>query len=241
MTSKKTNISKRKWRLLFYCYFTSLITAMVLILVLTASNSDEFSLDNARYFYSAVFQGFAALLALVITAILITLQNINSQIYNTEERIYKILGRRFPTYIPGTIKEIKQDMDKLSFHPDFLTCVKENSKLSPEKQRSLVDRITDELNSMFNYIYYLKNYKFRLHNFFALSTLFSMVILFYSATALIFVGSDDVLGVSHFDILFGGLFLVMITIVFFVLYLLEIIQAWNIQPENSLKNHKNES
>ncbi len=233
MTSKKTNADESQRHIWICCFFIPLII-IILTFVFFTSNPDKFLLDNARYFYSAVFQGFAALLALILTAVLITLQNMNSQRYNTEERIYKILGKRFPTYIPGTIKKIKQYiMDKPSFHRDFLACVKENSKISPEKHKSHVKEITNELDSMFAYLDDWEKSKYDLHKFFALSTFFNIVVLFYSAIALILVGPHDVLGVSPCVILFGGLFLVMATIIFFVLYLFKIIKAWTTQPKNS--------
>ena len=241
MICKKINAYKSRRRFLI-CLISIVLIITILAFALFTSNSNKFPLDNARYFYSAVFQGFAALLALILTAVLITLQNINSQIYNTEERIYKILGNRFPTYTPGTIKEIKQYMEKLSlFHLEFIECVKKNSKLSPEKHESHVKQITAELNSMFAYLDYWEEHKSNLHHFFRLSTLSSMVVLFYSAAVMMFVGHDNVLCINHPFILFLGLPLVMTTIVIFVLYLLEIIKAWTIQPEDFWKNHKHES
>ena len=232
MTSKKIDTGKRPWHFLLASLIISIIIFLVLYFLIE-SISNNFPLDNARYFYSAVFQGFVALLALTITIVLITFQNMNLQRYNTEERIYKILGRRFPTYIPGTIKEIKQDMEDCSLHHEFVEYIKENTKLSLEKHELHVKRITDELKSAFDYLDYWKKHKSNLDEFFVLSTSLSILVLFYNAIALLLVGSYDVPSASPFDILFGGLFLVMATIIFFALSFFEIIKTWKIQPNNS--------
>ena len=227
MTDKKRKIGKLQVDVIWGWIIPVMITIIV-YLIWIGSNIDNFPSDNARYFYSAVFQGFAALLALIITAILITLQNMNSQRYNIEERIYKILGKRFRTYIPGTIVEIKQDMSNALFNEEFTEYVKKNIELPLEKQELLVKRTTNELNGMFNYLDDLKKHKSDLRMFFALSALLSMLILFYSAIALILVDSDYILNVNHSHVLFLGLFLVMITIEIFVMYLFKIIKTWNI-------------
>ena len=78
------------------------ISGMIIVFALQQINLNDFPYDNARYAYSAIFQGYAAILALVLTAILVTFQNIHNQIYNIEERIYKILGI-FSHDIPDSI------------------------------------------------------------------------------------------------------------------------------------------
>ena len=232
MTSKKINIGKRYWSALIFCYFIP--PSVVIALYLSSGlNLDDIPLDNAKYFYSAVFQGFAALLALAITAVLITLQNMNSQRHNIEERIYKILGKRAPAYIPGTIKEIEQDMEDCLLNTEFRAYVKKNSEFPLEKQELFVKRITNELKSMFAYLDYWENHKSDLHMFFGSTTLFNISVLFCSAIALIFADSHDVLGVNSSFVLIFDLILVMITIEFLVLYIFKIIQAWTTQPENS--------
>ena len=228
MTDKKIKMDKL-WGALVCVFFSSvLLTILLLYLVLIASDPHEFLLDNARYFYSAVFQGFAALLALILTAILITLQNMNSQRYNVEERVYKILENHFPTYVPDTIEGIKRNMQNDLFNTTFTACVKEKSKLPPKSQVLLVKRITNELNGMFNYFDDWKKHKSKLHGFFVASVLSSMFVLLYSVILLISVNSDTSLPFT----LFLGSSLVVITIGIFVIYLFQIIEAWRLTPES---------
>ena len=222
-------MGKLSWRVLIKFYFIPVIcTTVPLYVALTALPSNEFPLDNARYFYSAVFQGFAALLALTLTAILVIFQNMNSQRSNIEGRIYKILDKRFPTYFFDSIEGIKQDMQNKSFNTEFTACVKENTKFSPEDQVLLVKRITGELNNMFNYLDSWKEHKSGLYMLFVLSALLSMSVLFSSAIALIFVDSDNVFGVNPFCILFVVSSLVLIALIIFAVYFFKIIKTWKI-------------
>ncbi len=105
-------------KILFYV-LPVVVTISILYPILLHIDLLEFPYDNARYAYSAIFQGFAAILAIMITAILITLQNIHTQRFAIEERIYQILESRYPTYIPSTLTQINRDLDNTIFEERF--------------------------------------------------------------------------------------------------------------------------
>ena len=209
-----------------YCVFLVLMNIVVISIVFLGIN--EFSLDNARYFYSAVFQGYAALLALVITAILVTLQNMNSQRYNIEEKVYKILKKHFSTYIFSTIEDLKQHMDSDEWVEKMTADMKVNIKILLEDREKLISRTNKLLHNRICYHDQLKKHKSELNTLFRISLIMCILILFYSATALVFVNSDGILDVSSFHILFVCLLLVINTIVVFSWYLFKIIKTWEI-------------
>ena len=144
--------------------FPFVVSISILYPILLDIDLLEFPYDNARYAYSAIFQGFAAILAIMITAILITLQNIHAQRFAIEERIYKILGERHPEYIPKLIKQTEKDVRSKKFEEDFLMFLENerlklqsdgsgplffDERLSPE---SVSRNITNELRRKFDFL-----------------------------------------------------------------------------------------
>ncbi len=181
----------------------------ILILYPILSNFDlaEFPYDNVRYAYSAIFQGFAALLAIMITAILITFQNVHHQRFSIEERIYKILGNRYPEYIPKSIEETEKDVRSKEFEEDFLIYLKNKeisitSKFSPPffeeslSPESLVRIITSELRRKFDFLEQQRWQENRLRRIFIISLGVSIVVIIYSLSALILVPANPTETVS---------------------------------------------
>lgn len=182
------------------------IPVVVPMLILTSILFDvdilEFPYDNVRYAYSAIFQGFAAILAIMITAILITLQNIHAQRFSIEERIYKILGNRYPDYLPKSINKTEKDVRSKKFEEDFLMFL-ENEELKPItgenpllplgqriSSESQVRIIINELRRKFDFLGEQHWYEKRLGRIFKISLGFIIVVIIYSLTALILSPSN---------------------------------------------------
>jgi len=168
------------------------VSAAILTTVLLIISQDDFPSDNARYAYSAIFQGFAAILALTVTAILITLQNMRQQRFLIEERIYKILGHRYSTYIPNTIQQIKREIKTKVFVQRFHVYVQSStSGLTPAQQDLLVNRVINELKRKFKFLDDQEKHEPKLRRIFVISVGLIVLIMIYSLTALIIVVPED--------------------------------------------------
>jgi len=228
------------------------ISSLVLIGFLLFNAPETFPADNVRYTYSAIFQGFAAILALMVTAILITRQNMHSQKFSVEERIYKILGKRFDQYIPGTILEIKQEIESDAFQFDFQNHIENTTDFTPAKQKLLFDRIMGELRRKFNFLKQQQQHEKKLGKFFKISLGLIIVILIYSLTALLvavpdnytnpFFENDDQSNsesssfdnflaflISPFTIVFICAILVLVSLEIFAFFIIEIGKIWNLK------------
>lgn len=154
------------------------ISAMIIIFALQQIDPNDFPYDNVRYAYSAIFQGYAAILALVLTAILITFQNIHNQIYNVEERIYKILGI-FSPYIPDSIEDIEDYSNKKTLKEKILS-------YDPyQDQLNKLDGALNEITFNFDFIDVLRRRSWVLTLYAKISIGLIVIVLLYSITALI--------------------------------------------------------
>lgn len=109
-----------------------------------------FPVTNVQYAYSAIFQGFAAILALVLTITLLSLQTANSVNFNTIQIIYKIVGKRDPKIIPLSISKIRQYV----FRGDFRKSVAEQlpETVSEKRRPEIANSIQKELKTLFVFL-----------------------------------------------------------------------------------------
>lgn len=154
------------------------ISGMIIMLSLQRIDPNDFPYDNARYAYSAIFQGYAAILALVLTAILVTFQNIHNQTYNIEERIYKILGI-FSPYIPDAIEDIEKHSNKKTLKDKIL------SSNPYQEQLDKLDNAICEIERNFDFVDLLRRRSFVLIIYAKISIGLIVIVLLYSITALI--------------------------------------------------------
>ena len=160
------------------------ISTMIILLSLQQIDPNDFPYDNARYAYSAIFQGYAAILALVLTAILVTFQNIHNQIYNVEERIYKILGI-FSPYIPDSIEIIEDYSNREKLKDKILS-------FEPyEDQLDKLDGALTEIKHNFHFIDLLRRKSVLLTIYAKISIGLIVIVLLYSITALIIAVPTD--------------------------------------------------
>ncbi len=231
------------------------ITISILYPVLIDINLLEFPYDNARYAYSAIFQGFAAILAIMITAILITLQNIHSQRFSIEERIHQILGSRYPTYIPDTFTQINRDLDNPSFEENFKKYAIGNlTEFTPSQCGLFVHRTIAELKRNFGFLAIQKWHESRLRRIFPISLGVIIVVIIYSLSALIIVPpnpseiqsiingtlvqatSDNILQNVFFKlnpiyILIFAVILVLFALMIIMQFMMSILNIWKLKAE----------
>lgn len=206
-----------------------------------------FSPDNARYAYSAIFQGFAAILAISLTIILITLQNIHNQSFSIEERIYKIVGERLPTYIPKSIRTLESFvrdggfMSRLSMYlanPNLQSTTNEEgfpfgSKIPNPGQ--VAESINNELIRKFNFLNQQKINEKRLKRLFKFSLGVNVIVLVYTMTSLVVAipdtGVTDIILFQPADALFIGLYLALIALGLTTQFFLLIVQIWKLESE----------
>ncbi len=210
--------------------------AIVLVTFLLNINPEDFPYDNARYAYSAVFQGFAAIMAIMITAILITLQNIHSQKFGIEERIYKILGERYPTYIPDTIDQIELDIETPVFEEQFRRYVNENREEFTFAQAGLlIHRVREELRRKFIFLNEQTIHTKKLRRIFKISLAWNIIILVYSLTALLIAVPSDsapfTTGINPIHAIFICAILVLIALEMFAIFFVEIVKIMHLSPE----------
>ena len=148
--------------------------------------SKEFNVENARYLYSAMFQGFAALLAITLTAVLITLQTMSTQKNSTEEQIYRTLESNYPSYIiPATLETIAEDVNDSNFEECFRKSLDDDPLDRTEWQRDLlVDRTTARLKRNFAFLLKQEKHSKSLHMLFKISVVANTVVLLASLLAL---------------------------------------------------------
>ncbi len=215
----------------------------------------EFPYDNVRYAYSAIFQGFAAILAIMITAILITLQNIHTQRFSIEERIYKILGDRYPEYVPKTLKQTEKYVRSKKFADDlwmFLANKAHNqsdtsspldNKIPDYDERGnssppyVVMRITDELRRKFDFLGEQRKHEIKLRRIFKVSLGVIVVVIIYSLTALILVPSNPsetqspLFIINPIHILIICAFLVFLALMIVMQFMVSILNVWKLKSE----------
>lgn len=213
------------------------IAVFVIVFALMDLNVSEFPYDNARYAYSAIFQGFAAILAIMITAILITFQNIHAQKFGIEERIYKILGNRYPTYIPSTLNQIKHDVDESIFKEKFLDHATNFTELTTPQQFLLVTRIIEEIKRKFDFLENQERHETYLRRVFIISLGLIVVIIIYSLTALVLVPTDgksfenSIININPIHALMILVFLVFMALMMIAQFMVSILNLWKLKSD----------
>jgi len=176
-------VSLKIFRIIIQVSFVFIIT-----FVLFSPNEEEFHDETALYTYSAIFQGFAAILAISITIALVSRQSLSNQIYNIEERIFKIIGTSVPEYRPISLMNLEFYVRE-KFPEDF----RKELKKRPQETLSedLVIGISDELRRMFLFIGKLSDNDKLVRETFTASLVLSVIVLIFSLTALVYVTPEN--------------------------------------------------
>ena len=203
------------------------ISGILAIIILIEMN--QFPYDNARYAYSAIFQGFAALLGIMITGVLITLQNIHTQKFNVEERIYNIMNSRFETHATGTIEEIGIQLKEERFKEAFLSHLKVNYSYSQSHTImgitiSFIQRNIEFLNEQ-------EKHEKKLKLMFKISLGIGVIVLLFSLSALIIISPDSelIFGIDQINILIITVFLVTFSLIIIIYLMMELLKVWKLK------------
>jgi len=152
------------------------------------SNDEKFSLVTSQYTYSAVFQGFAAILAITITVALVSLQSIGTQINTFEERVFRMIKESVPTYRITSMKDADVYI-KTKFENEFR---KELEKTPQERSISnIVIEITDEIKRLFKFIGIVETNEESIRRYFIYALLVSIIVLVLNLFALVYTADEN--------------------------------------------------
>ena len=225
-------LKKQLKKHLKHTIISTVILLLIMFVILTHINTKQFPYDNIRYAYSAIFQGFSALLALTITSVLITLQNIHSQTFKVEEGIIRLLNFRFETHVPGTLDQIEKDIEtkefQIAFKSHLLNQVTDSNTQSNYIMRNTINEIQQKiyfLNAM------MKKEK-ELELMFKISLCTISSVLLYSLVALIIIPTKlESIEIVQIGILIIALVLVSTSLMVLIKILIDILDIWKFKPE----------
>ena len=166
--------------------FCSILVIWITLITFFVDDTAGYDVNSARYTHSAIFQGFAALLGISVTASLITLHFTSNSITSMEERIYKIIGKRAPdNHIPMPLEMEVHYITSGLFLSDLLKSSFE--KDSHLRQHSGAARVLDrEVKDLFTKIEQYKQYSIELKRSFKISLPILIFILASSLISLVF-------------------------------------------------------
>ncbi len=125
----------------FLAIITSIPAVWFVIMVFFVTDLSPYDEQTARYTYSAIFQGFAAILAVSLTVVLIVLHYISNTIFNIEERIYEIIGKRVPKHIPISIESEETYVRHMFYHDMLKT--QQDTKITPSTCSEIENEVLD--------------------------------------------------------------------------------------------------
>ena len=214
----------------------AVISISFLFVVMTYIDTNQFPYDNIRYAYSAIFQGFSALLALTITSILITLQNIHSQKFSVEESIIKLLSVRFEEHVPGTINQIEKNIETEEFRNVFKSYLVNRMEHSEKQSGYIVEKTIEEIQRKIYFLNAMTKKEIELQIIFKISLGMISIVLLYTLTALIIIPSNpELIEIDPIDILIIAVVLVLISLMILMKSMMDILYIWQFKPERIQK------
>jgi len=171
--------------------FSSILIIWITLIIFFVDDITDYDVDSARYTHSAIFQGFAALVGISVTASLITLHFTFNSITGMEERIYKIIGKRAPdNHIPMPLEmEVHYITSGLFFSDLLKSSFKEN--LDHRQRRGAARVLSREVYDLFAKIKQYKQNSIALKQSFKISLPILIFIILLSLIALVFFTPDQ--------------------------------------------------
>lgn len=214
-----------------FIWISILIITLVTMIVglIDESKFPEFSANNARYIYSAIFQGFAAILAITITAVMVTLQGLGNHIQNLENRIFRIIGKSLKEIHPIKLTDYKLYID-IQFKKDLEDNLLKNDDDDALKKIG-INGLVSELQGYVDYVKEVTGHEKILKGHFFPALIIIIIIMVYSLTSLmIFVPDNQLEKIENSNrILYWGYVFTVYGICALAYFFVIILKTWQIR------------
>jgi len=207
----------------------------VSLYIIHNTNSDDFHEETALYAYSAIFQGFAAILAISVTVALVSLQSLAHQIRFIDEEMHEVLEKTVPQYRPLKFMNVEYYI-KHEFVKDFRNELRD--KPQKTSSQNLVRGINGQLRRMVLFRKRLGINSALVKETFFSSIILSLVVLLFSLSALTFNTPENEnkiyfeyadLKINSYTILYCVYVVTVYSLIYSAVFFYRIVHAWVIR------------